>query len=249
MDNKISMIIVKKGEEMKSIGKIIILMIIIIVLSFGGVYLLKLFGISRGPITKVIPFLFMVLCSAFFLEVIDKKAFSDIGLHSFILDIKYNAILLVLAFMPIVVGIIINKEFYIKKPLDITVLGAIVYCLVIGFSEELLYRGYIYNTITVYKLKIIISALAFAGFHFISPEFNIVLFVFYFIYGAIKAYIFKMIKSLWPLIIFHMSWDLGATYTDYYSNPIIGLVCLGITILIIKLIVITRKNRYANYNQ
>lgn len=93
------------------------------------------------------------------------------------------------------------------------------------------------------KLKIVISAFAFAGFHFISPEFNIILFVLYFVFGVIKVYLFKMIMNLWPLIIFHMIWDLAATYTDFYSNPIIDVLSLAATVIVIGFIAKYRNNR------
>ena len=185
----------------------------------------------------------MIIGTIVFLKLIDKKDFSDIGLHKFISVLNYTVILITLALVPLFWGLIINKGIQLIKPIDSTVIITIAYCFLIGFAEELLYRGYIYNAISVNKLKIVISAFAFAGFHFISPEFNIILFVFYFVYGVIKVYIFKMIKNLWPLIIFHMIWDLAATYTDFYSNPIIDLLSLVATVIVIGLVVKYRNNR------
>jgi len=226
---------------MKSIGKVTILMILIILITLGGVYFLKLFDINSGPLTRIVPFLSMVFTTIVFLKLIDKKNFSDIGLHRFISVLDYCGIFILFALMPLILGIVISKGVHLIKPIDITFITTVAYCFVIGFSEELLCRGYIYNTISVNKLKIVISALAFAGFHFISPEFNIILFVLYFIFGVTKAYMFKMIKNLWPLIIFHMIWDLAATYTDFYSNPIINLLCLAITVILIRLITIMKS--------
>lgn len=228
---------------MKSIGKITILMAIVILLTFAGVGLLKLFGINGGPITKVIPFLAMIFGTVIFLKFIDKKEFSEIGLYKFASVLNYTTVLMVLALIPFFVGLILNKEVQLSKPIDITIIITIAYCFLIGFAEELLYRGYIYNAVSVNKLKMILSAVAFAGFHFISPEFNIILFIFYFLYGMIKVYLYKMIKNLWPLILFHMIWDLAATYTDYYSNPIIGLLSLVATMFIIGVIVKYKSRR------
>lgn len=228
---------------MKSIGKVMILMVLVIILTFGGVYFLKLFGINGGPVTRIIPFLSMVFGTIVFLKLIDKKDFSDIGLHRFTSVLDFCVVLLILALLPFLLGLIIDKGMHLIKPMDITVIITIAYCFVIGFSEELLCRGYIYNTVSINNLKILVSAFVFAGFHFISPEFNIVLFVLYLIFGVTKAYIFKMVKNLWPLIIFHMIWDLAATYTDFYSNPIIDLLCLAITVFVIRLIVRSKNNK------
>lgn len=228
---------------MKSIGKVTILMTFVIILSFGGVGLLKLFEINGGPLTKTIPFLAMIFGTIVFLKFIDKKDFSDIGLYKFTSVLDYTVVLIALALIPFFIGLILNKGIQLSKPVDITVIITIAYCFFIGFAEELLYRGYIYNAVTVNKLKIIISAVAFAGFHFISPEFNIILFILYFLYGVIKVYLYKMINNLWPLIIFHMIWDLAATYTDFYSNPIIDLLSLIATVFINWLIVKYKSNR------
>ncbi|MBU3075402.1 CPBP family intramembrane glutamic endopeptidase [Clostridium estertheticum] len=140
------------------------------------------------------------------------------------------------------IGVIINKDFMLSKPIDIALIGIVGYYFLVGFAEELLCRGYIYNVIEGDKLKIIIPALSFASYHFISPEFNIPIFIILFIYGIIFAYIYKMIRNLWPLIIFHLIWDIGAKYTGYYSNPLIDLLCLGAIVIILKCIIEFKKN-------
>lgn len=241
--HKIAMLSILEEIMMKSIGKVTILMTLVVLLSFGGVGLLKLFEINGGPVTRIVPSLAMIIGAIVFLKLIDKKHFSDIGLHKFISVLDYTAILIILALVPLFWGLITIKGIQLIKPIDITVIATVAYCFLIGFSEELLYRGYIYNAISANKLRIVVSAFAFAGFHFISPEFNIILFVLYFFYGVIKVYLFKTIKNLWPLIIFHMIWDLATTYTDFYSNPIIDLLSLAATVAVIGLIVKYRDNR------
>ncbi|SKC92310.1 CPBP family intramembrane glutamic endopeptidase [Maledivibacter halophilus] len=116
------------------------------------------------------------------------------------------------------------------------------YYFFVGFSEEFLCRGYIYHAADTNKLKIIIQSLAFAGFHFISPEFNMVLFFMLLITGIIYGYLYKIIGNLWPLIIFHTIWDVGGTYTNYYNNPMIDFLWLIMVVLIIKFITVLTKN-------
>lgn len=230
---------------MKSIGKVAILMTSVIILMYGGAGLLKLVGIDGGPITKIVPFVAMLIGTTVFLKFIDKKKLSEIGLHKMSSAWSHTIILAILALLPLFVGLILNNGIQLAKPIDSTMFITVAYCFLIGFAEELLYRGYIYHTVSGNRLKIVISALAFAGFHFISPEFNILLFVLYFLYGVMKAYLFKMILNLWPLIIFHMIWDLAATYTDFYSNPIIALLSLAVTVIIIGVVVKCRHSKRA----
>lgn|GEM_PF-1289932 len=92
-------------------------------------------------------------------------------------------------------------------------------------------------------MKIAVSALAFAGFHIISPEFNFILFAAYFLFGLAKGYLFRLTGNLWPLFLFHMVWDLATAYTDFYKNPIIDLFCLAECILIVRLMAVFRCER------
>lgn len=231
---------------MKSLGKIVILMGLIIACTYGGLFVFKLFGINGGEITRLTPFVVMILWVTIFLKIIDGKKFSDIGLNSFKTTLIMNSVMSLLALLPMLIGCILTREFQISKSIDISIFMVVGYYFVVGFSEELLCRGYIYNEIEINNLKAVISAVAFAGFHFISPEFNIVLFILYIIFGLIKVFMYKMIQNLWPLIVFHMIWDLGATYTQYYTNPLIDLVCLGTALIVIKYITKMDKNKVNN---
>lgn len=235
---------IHNGRGLRSIGKVIALMLFVIFLTFSFARALKWFGINGGPLTKIIPFLAMLIGVIVFLKLMDRKVLSDIGLQHFRRVWDYSLIATGLSLLPLMWGVITSGSIQLTQPLDLTVLATLSYCILIAFSEELLFRGYIYHVVSVDRLKLVISAGAFAGFHFISPEFNVVLFLFYFLFGVIKVSIFKRVKSLWPLILFHLMWDMAATYTDYYSNPIICVVFLLVTLIVLGLVA-----RYKKYNE
>lgn len=229
---------------MKSIIKVFLLLLGVVGASLCSVYGLKLLGISGGMLTKVIPFLYMGIGTSVFLKIIDNKEFHEIGLNS-IKEAKISCIMMgMLAALPILVGCIINREIILIKPIDSTFLGIILYCLVVGFMEELIFRGYIYQTVSVERLRVAVSAVAFAGLHFISPEFGLVLFILYFLFGVLKCQMFKLTNSLWPLICFHTIWNLGTVYTDYYTNPIIDLSCLLFTLIVLRMVFIPVNKIY-----
>jgi membrane protease YdiL (CAAX protease family) len=232
-----------EGDLMKSIGKVIILMILVIFFTFTFAACLKWFGINEGPLTKIVPFISMLIGTVVFLKLIDRKDFIDIGLHNFLTVLDYTMVAMILALLPLILGIVINRRIQLTQSIDLSVIVTFLYCFLIGFSEELLYRGYIYSTVSVKKLKLTVSAVAFAGFHFISPEFNAVLFLFYLLYGVIKVGVFKRIKNIWPLILFHFVWDVAATYTDFYSNPIIDILSLFVTLIVMGFMAKCKENK------
>lgn len=65
-------------KNIKKIGKVIILMISVILLTFTFAGFLKWFGINEGPLTKIVPFSAMLIGTVVFLKLIDKKNFYDI---------------------------------------------------------------------------------------------------------------------------------------------------------------------------
>lgn len=231
----------QSGGVLRSLGKVLALMIFVVFLTFTFAGALKWFGINGGPLTKIIPFLAMLIGVLVFLKLIDRQSFSDIGLQHFRRVWDYSVIATGLSLLPLMWGVITSGSLQLTQPLHITVLVTLSYCLLIAFSEELLFRGYIYHVVSVDRLKLVVSAGAFAGFHFISPEFNVVLFLFYFLFGVIKVSIFKRVRSLWPLILFHLMWDMAATYTDYYSNPIICVVFLLVALAVLGLMARFKK--------
>lgn len=88
--------------------------------------------------------------------------------------------------------------------------------LLVGFSEELMYRGIIFNTFlkTHSKLKtVLISAVAFSLLHSVNIlgglplSTMLIQLLMTFVFGLFSALIFMRIKSILPLILFHWLWD------------------------------------------
>ncbi|MBS9774337.1 MAG: CPBP family intramembrane metalloprotease [Tenacibaculum sp.] len=86
----------------------------------------------------------------------------------------------------------------------------------VGFSEELMYRGIVFNAFfkTHSKLKtILISAVAFSLLHSVNIFGGLTFYemlgqlLMTFLFGLFSALIFMRIKSIIPLIFFHWLWD------------------------------------------
>ncbi len=121
---------------------------------------------------------------------------------------------------PVFIGLIFFGNIELIKPIDAAIIGYALYYALVAFAEELLFRGYIRKVLEG-KSKILIytvSAFAFAGFHFISPEFNLMTFVLIFIFSIIFMHMYVSVENIWPLIMFHFGWNLFGEYISLYKE-------------------------------
>ena len=88
--------------------------------------------------------------------------------------------------------------------------------LLVGITEELLFRGWIYNALLTCMSEngaLILQALLFTSLHFPVYIMSGVIFsmnyVLLFILGVIFGWTFRKNRSIWTPIILHMMWDLA----------------------------------------
>lgn len=107
-----------------------------------------------------------------------------------------------------------SKDISSEQIQQITIIGIATF--LVGFSEELMYRGIVLNAFleTYSKTKaVVISAVAFSLLHSVNIfgglafQFMLMQLVLTFLFGLFSALIFIRIKNLIPLIIFHWLWD------------------------------------------
>lgn len=177
---------------MKGILKIAFLMALIIGITFSLVLLLKLFGINGGWATRIIPFGAIISLTLIFSFKIDKIGTKDLGSELPKGNMAVVAALLCLSAAPAIIGLIFYGRIEFKEVIDGEIGVYALYYILVAFSEELLFRGYIRKTMEGSNDKLIyaVSALAFAGFHFISPEFNLITFALLYIFGVIFMYMY-----------------------------------------------------------
>lgn len=102
----------------------------------------------------------------------------------------------------------------------------IIFCLfvLVAVGEELVFRGYILNNLMQSMPKeaaLFFSALLFAGFHSLNPNFNLIAFVNIFIAGVLLGINYIYTKNLWFGIFFHFSWN-------FFQGPLLGFQVSGI---------------------
>jgi uncharacterized protein len=96
--------------------------------------------------------------------------------------------------------------------------------VIIAFSEELVFRGYILNNLMQSFNKwiaLFISAILFALAHSLNPGVNLLSVGGLFLAGILLGINYIYTKNLWFAILFHLSWN-------FFQGPILGYKVSGI---------------------
>jgi membrane protease YdiL (CAAX protease family) len=99
--------------------------------------------------------------------------------------------------------------------------------VLIAFSEELVFRGYILgNLLDSFSNKYIalaISAFLFAAFHFTNPGIHTLAFANLFLAGLLLGVNYIYTRNLWFSFLFHLSWN-------FFQGPLLGFKVSGLTL-------------------
>lgn len=96
--------------------------------------------------------------------------------------------------------------------------------ILVAIGEELVFRGYILNNLMHSMPKqaaLFTSALLFAVFHSLNPNFNLIAFINIFIAGMLLGINYIFTRNLWFAILFHFSWN-------FFQGPVLGFQVSGI---------------------
>lgn len=96
--------------------------------------------------------------------------------------------------------------------------------ILVSFSEELVFRGYILNNLMQSMPKmpaLLVSALLFAGFHTLNPGMSLIGFLNIFIAGMLMGCNYIFSRNLWFSIFFHFSWN-------FFQGPVLGFEVSGL---------------------
>jgi uncharacterized protein len=99
--------------------------------------------------------------------------------------------------------------------------------VLIAFSEELIFRGYILNNLLdSFQNKWIalaISAVLFAAFHVTNPGMTSLAFANLFLAGLLLGINYIYTKNLWYSFLFHLSWN-------FFQGPLLGFRVSGLNL-------------------
>ena len=98
--------------------------------------------------------------------------------------------------------------------------------IMIGFYEEIVFRGYVLqNLLKSWNkwLALAVSSLVFASFHLNNPGMTLIPFINLFLAGVILGISYVYTKNLWFAIAFHFAWN-------FFQGPILGYKVSGLTL-------------------
>lgn len=119
----------------------------------------------------------------------------------------------------------------------------ILYWVLVGISEEILFRGYILSTLPknmAYVFRNILVSTMFACLHFLNPDYiSIWTFISAFLMSLFFGYVIKITGDLWITIAFHVLWNMIqekiGIYSTGYRETVIILIVIVANLLIIYL--------------
>ena len=154
------------------------------------------------------------ICAKFF----DRMSLRELGLSSVRKDYRHLLFGGGLAFLTSVLmgaGMILTGEmeqdhFKTIRTDPPQMLDTLLFCIWIGFAEELLFRGYFLSLWRKYgKIYpgIIVSALLFSAMHILNPSYGPLAFLAAFAIGLLYGYMFLAAGNLWIPIGHHIVWN------------------------------------------
>jgi len=96
--------------------------------------------------------------------------------------------------------------------------------ILVAAGEELVFRGYVLNNLLEGQRKpvaLFFSALAFALFHSLNPEFNLSAFLNILLAGILTGLNYLYTRNLWFGICFHFTWN-------WLQGPVLGFTVSGL---------------------
>ncbi|WMJ85247.1 CPBP family intramembrane glutamic endopeptidase [Anaerocolumna sp. MB42-C2] len=220
---------------MKKILLLILIEIIMIGAMYGCLLILSGMGIHGGDISRIIPFASICVVTLFCVKIIDQSSFKELGFNWSVKILIIMLLFLLIGMVPLFYDLLTGDIQHNTEAISFTIL---YYCIV-GFSEELFFRGYIAQKMKDMSLLsyIIVSSAMFAALHFISSEqINVFIYILLFLFGVFFAILYKVVGSLIPLIGFHVAWDIATTYSDAYNNILLVFLIQGIVLFVAILI-------------
>ena len=172
-------------------------------------------------------FIALVLVSTF-RKVFDRRSFKSLG---FTWDGFGNeraagfltGILLITVMATVLWSMGLLQWFFAEVQLPDLVLVTVI-MMVVSIAEEMVFRGYILNNLMQSMPKqaaLFTSALLFAGFHSLNPNFNLIAFINIFIAGVLLGCNYIYTRNLWFAIFFHFSWN-------FFQGPVLGFEVSGL---------------------
>jgi membrane protease YdiL (CAAX protease family) len=225
----------------------------------AGMYIMHyLFGYSYGQpeMSYVILWVEILLSLIVISAVLKFSSWADIGFAKFKGKqlIWLSPAWLLLGFLLVKIIIAISEQGLNNTQWKLFAY-ILVTTLLVGFSEEVMFRGIVLNTLLKKKgvlPAVLVSALLFSALHIVNilggssllaVGFQLIL---TFIFGVFTALIFLKIKNILPLIIFHFLWDFSLFFAPIVNIETTFMILIMLPIEIITIFILLQEHKSNN---
>jgi membrane protease YdiL (CAAX protease family) len=201
---------------------------LLLVAAYSGVTFLGSYLVPALEVWLALAFLLSILLVYIFRKYIDRRSFSSLGLH--FSSLYPDAITgFALGTFLVICGAVI---IYLLKGLEwIDIVSnseelflSSVLLIMIAFSEELVFRGYVlHNLIKSFNkwLALLISAILFTLLHSSNAGIPALGLVNTFFGGIVAGLTYIYTRNLWLPVFFHFSWN-------FVQGPVVGFAVSGL---------------------
>lgn len=191
-------------------------------------YLSKPTALMQFAISILVSFLAGILAVWLFRKTIDRQSFKSLGLQwkgwgKEGISGFFTGILLITT-MATALWLMRLLQWYIMDVDPMGMLLVTVLMILVSIGEELVFRGYILQNLMQSMSKemaLFVTALLFAGFHSLNPNFTLIAFLNIFIAGILLGINYIYTRNLWFAICLHFTWN-------YFQGPILGFQVSGL---------------------
>nr|WP_294907333.1 type II CAAX endopeptidase family protein [uncultured Lacibacter sp.] len=165
-----------------------------------------------------------------FRSLFDRKSLSSLGLtwKGFGRERAAGILtgILLLSLMAVVLWFMKLLDWFVADVDAGSFLIATIMLVLVSLSEELVFRGYVLNNLMQSmprEAALFTSAVLFAVFHSLNPNFNLLAFINIFIAGVLLGVNYIYTRNLWFAIFFHFSWN-------FFQGPVLGFEVSGLSL-------------------
>jgi uncharacterized protein len=182
---------------------------------------------------QILFFVALIFATSISMVLFEKKKFADIGLHlskrifrDIVVGLILPLIILTIIFLILIVIGYGYPSFQISNEIFLNIILSIPYFLLVGFNEEILFRGYIFQRLvegTGKIFAIICLSLLFGFAHYLNPNINILSLLNIVLAGVFFSIAYLKTNSLWLPISLHFSWNIveGMVYGFLVSGRVV----------------------------
>lgn len=172
-----------------------------------------------------------MLATVLLWRFVNKGTLKELGFRGSLKDFSFGLFLGALSIFFIFLMLLATGNITLQNPLSkpefsIYTLTFLLLFILVGFFEEMFFRGYVMSTLESRGNRkwviYVVSALVFSLMHGANPNVSVLGLVNIALVGILFAYMFDVTKSLWLPIGYHITWN-------YFQGNVFGFAVSGIS--------------------